>query len=1165
VSPRDTLRSGGAAAEARAARRGVRARAAALPAPAGGDPLWYKDGVIYEVHVRAFADSNGDGIGDFPGLTSRLDYIQSLGVTALWVLPFYPSPLKDDGYDIADYTGIHPAYGTMRDFRAFLAEAHRRGLRVITELVLNHTSDRHPWFQRARRARPGTTARDFYVWSDTPDRYRDARIIFRDFEPSNWALDPAARAYYWHRFYAHQPDLNFDSAAVRAAMLEVVDFWMEMGVDGLRLDAVPYLYEREGTICENLPETHAFLKTLRRHVDERFPNRVLLAEANQWPEDAIAYFGAGDECHMAFHFPLMPRLFMAIRQEDRFPILEILSQTPAIPETCQWAMFLRNHDELTLEMVTDEDRDYMYRVYAHDPAARVNLGIRRRLAPLLGNHRRRIELMNGLLFSIPGTPVIYYGDEIGMGDNIYLGDRNSVRTPMQWSADRNAGFSRANPQRLYLPAIIDPEYHYETVNVEAQHNNPHSLLWWMRRVVAMRQRYHAFGRGTLEFLQPDNRKVLAFLRRHGDEQLLVVANLSRFVQYVELPLQAWNGMVPVELFGRTPFPAIGELPYLLTLGPHTFYWFSLERPVTRAASEPEPPVRTALAAPDGWEALVERRDRALTDALGTYLRGRRWFGGKGRRVRSVAIEHAARLPLADGASAHIVLLRLEYVEGDPEVYALPVAYARAGVPADAVRRDLPAALIADVREAGEDGVLYDGVYDRETAAALLDVIARRRRARSGRADLAGIQTQAFRRMAPWAAPRPADAAANGAGAAGAPEPSVLRGEQSNTSLLYGDRCILKLFRRPEPGRNPDFEIGRFLTERAAFAHAPKAGGAIEYRLGDEPRTVAILSEFVPNEGDAWQYTMDELGHYYERVAAGGDLPAVEAVALVAAARGGGPGAEAAGWVGPYLDAARLLGGRTAELHRALASDPADPDFAPEPLTPMYQRSVYQSVRSTVRSGLQILRRNLGRMDDAVRPQAEQVAGAEEQLLARLQPLLERRIDAVRIRCHGDYHLGQVLWTGKDFVIIDFEGEPARPLPERRHKRPALRDVAGMLRSFEYAALAALAEQTARAPASAPDPEGRLRAGARLWTQWVSTAFLAGYLAAAAPAPSSGDSRPAEGARIVPSDDRAAQLLLDAFLIDKAAYELAYELNNRPAWTWIPLTGILALLAQPKTS
>ncbi|HSH22096.1 MAG TPA: maltose alpha-D-glucosyltransferase, partial [Candidatus Caenarcaniphilales bacterium] len=527
--------------------------------PVGGSgPLWYKDAIIYELHVRAFFDSDGDGSGDFRGLTARLDYLADLGVTAIWLLPFYPSPLKDDGYDIADYTGVHPEYGTLRDVKLFIREAHRRGLRVITELVCNHTSDQHPWFQRARRAPAGSPARDFYVWSDTPDRYSDARIIFKDFETSNWSWDPVAHAYYWHRFYSHQPDLNFENPRVREALKKALDFWFEMGVDGLRLDAIPYLYEREGTNCENLPETHGFLRELRAHVDARFRDRMLLAEANQWPEDAVSYFGDGDECHMAFHFPVMPRMFMAVRMEDRFPIYDILDQTPPIPETAQWALFLRNHDELTLEMVTDEERDYMYRVYAHDPVMRINLGIRRRLAPLMGNNRRRIELLNGLLFALPGTPVLYYGDEIGMGDNVYLGDRNGVRTPMQWSGDRNAGFSSANRQRLYLPVITDPESHYEALNVEAQQNNPNSLLWWMKRLIALRKQHPAFGRGSLTFLHPDNRRIVAFMREYEGERILVVANTSRFVQYAELDLAAYDGLVPVEMFGRVEFPRLGD-------------------------------------------------------------------------------------------------------------------------------------------------------------------------------------------------------------------------------------------------------------------------------------------------------------------------------------------------------------------------------------------------------------------------------------------------------------------------------------------------------------------------------------------------------------------------------------------------------------------------------
>ncbi|HME61143.1 MAG TPA: maltose alpha-D-glucosyltransferase, partial [Candidatus Binatia bacterium] len=601
------------------------------PAPSD-EPLWYKDAVIYELHVRAFSDGNADGIGDFKGLTEKLDYLYDLGITALWLLPFYPSPLKDDGYDLASYTEIHPDYGTLKDFKIFLREAHRRGLRVITELVVNHTSDQHPWFQRARRAAPGSKERDFYVWSENQEPYKEARIIFKDFETSNWAWDPLAKAYYWHRFYSHQPDLNFANPSVRRAIFEAMDFWLDMGVDGLRLDAVPYLFERDGTSCENLPETHLFLKELRKHVDSKHRNRMLLAEANQWPEEAVSYFGAGDECHMAFHFPLMPRIFMSVHMEDRFPIVDILGQTPEIPANCQWTLFLRNHDELTLEMVTDEDRDYMYKVYATDPKARINLGIRRRLAPLVSNNRRKIELLNCLLFSLPGTPVVYYGDEIGMGDNFYLGDRNGVRTPMQWSADRNAGFSHANPQRLFLPIIIDPQHHYEAINVDAQQENLSSLLWWMKRLITLRKRFRAFGRGTTEFLYPANRRVLVFIRRLEDEIILTVANLSRFVQCAELDLSVFKGRVPVELFGQIEFPPIGDLPYFITLGPHGFYWFKLENATAAAPRALEEAPLATLEVNGPWEQVLAHGAKSgLEKILPGYLQKCRWFGGKGRK------------------------------------------------------------------------------------------------------------------------------------------------------------------------------------------------------------------------------------------------------------------------------------------------------------------------------------------------------------------------------------------------------------------------------------------------------------------------------------------------------------------------------------------------------
>jgi len=628
------------------------------------EALWYKDALVYELHVKSFFDSNGDGIGDFEGLIRKLDYLQELGVTALWLLPFYPSPLLDDGYDISDYFHINPDYGTMADFRRLLREAHKRRIRVITELVINHTSSQHKWFQRSRQSPPGSLWRDFYVWSDTTDKYKDARIIFTDFETSNWAWDPVARAYYWHRFYSHQPDLNYDNPRVRRMMLRVVDYWFNLGVDGMRLDAVPYLYERDGTNCENLPETHAFLKELRAHVDKKFKDRMLLAEANQWPEDAAAYFGSGDECHMAFHFPIMPRLFMAVRMEDRFPIIDILEQSLNIPPTCQWAMFLRNHDELTLEMVTDQERDYMYKAYAQDPRARINVGIRRRLAPLLGNNRRLIELMKGLLFSLPGTPILYYGDEIGMGDNYHLGDRDGVRTPMQWTADMNAGFSTANPQQLFLPVIIDPEYHFTTVNVENQLRNLSSFLWFMRQLIAQRKSVQALGRGSLQFLASDNSKVLTFLRTYGGQNILVIANLSRQSQAVHIQMPSQAGFHVRDMFSGNEFPRVTEAPYIVTLTPYAFYWFILEPPVPPAHQELAHPVE--VQSDLTWEELPGSGAASqLLPALGQYVRRARWFGGKGRDVREVRIADTLALPTPT-RPLFLLLLEVTYTDAPRE-------------------------------------------------------------------------------------------------------------------------------------------------------------------------------------------------------------------------------------------------------------------------------------------------------------------------------------------------------------------------------------------------------------------------------------------------------------------------------------------------------------------
>ncbi len=1108
------------------------------PSPFSDDPLWYKDAIVYELHLRAFSDSQGDGVGDFPGLTEKLDYLEDLGVTTLWLLPFYPSPLKDDGYDISDYTSIQPVYGSMHDFRTFVDEAHRRGLRVITELVLNHTSDQHPWFQRARRAAAGSRWRDFYVWSDTPERYQEARIIFRDSEYSNWTWDHVARAYYWHRFYAHQPDLNYDNPTVRRAIFRTIDFWLRLGVDGLRADAVPYLYEREGTNCENLPETHAFLKELRSHVDANFKNRMLLAEANQWPEDAAAYFGNGDEFHMAFHFPLMPRMFMAIRMEDHFPLIDIIRETPAIPETCQWAVFLRNHDELTLEMVTDEERDYMYRMYASDPAARLNLGICRRLAPLLNNDRKKIELMNGLLFSLPGTPVIYYGDEIGMGDNFYLGDRNGVRTPMQWSPDRNAGFSHANPQKLYLPPIIDPEYLYESINVENQRNNPHSLLWWMRHTIALRKRFKAFGRGSLEFLQPRNRKVLAFLRRYKDETILVVANLSHAAQQVQLDLAEFQGRVPVELFGRAEFAPIGDGKYYFTLGPHAFYWFSLEserveRLRFRALS---PEAVIALPTLAETEATLFRKENwfVLEAVLLDYIRGRQWFRGQTRE--SWALQILDIIPVnSPKFTANLVFIDVVYTQGDPETYILPLT----STPADRAEEiiaEYPHAVIARLKPRGKDGdkesLLIDALVDKDFCTFLTKAIGRRRSFKGRTGEVIASRTRVFRSLQ--------------GGTEVSLEPVPVKAEQINTSVVYGDRLILKLFRRIEEGVNPELEIGRFLTERTSFAHVSRVAGALEYqRRKGKTTTLAILQSFVPNEGDAWQYTLDTLNRYFQYVLAHPtvQVPPISQKHLLALLKE--PTALAQETIGPYLLSAQLLGSRTAELHVALASARNDPDFAPEPFSLIYQKSLSHAMRSFATQTLQMLRERSKELPEELRQNAQQILDSEESIMRRFRLIRNRKMSATRIRCHGDYHLGQVLYTGKDFVIIDFEGEPARSLSERRIKRSPLSDVAGMIRSFHYAAHSALLHQSSLA--LKPEDLPALEHWAQFWYVWVSSSFLMSYL------------NGVEQARLLPDDPEQLRILLDAYLLEKAIYEIGYELDNRPDWLKVPLQGILQLI------
>jgi len=1077
------------------------------------DPLWFKKAIVYEAHVRAFYDQSGDGMGDFAGLTEKLDYLEDLGVTAVWLLPFCPSPWRDDGYDISDYANVHPAYGTLRDFENFLHEAHRRGLRVITELVLNHTSDQHAWFQRSRRAPAGSRWRNFYVWSDSPERYHEARVIFKDFETSNWTWDSEAKAYYWHRFYSHQPDLNFDSPDVRTAMLEAVDFWLDMGVDGLRLDAVPYLYEREGTICENLPETHQFLRELRAHVDGRHKDKMLLAEANQWPEEAISYFGSGDECHMAFHFPLMPRLFMAIRMEDRYPVTDIMDLTPEIPANCQWALFLRNHDELTLEMVTDEERDYMYRVYAQDRNMRINLGIRRRLAPLLENDRRRIELMNGLLCSLPGTPVIYYGDEIGMGDNIYLGDRNGVRTPMQWSSDRNAGFSRANPQRLYLPVNIDPEYHYEAINVETQQNNPHSLLWWMKRLLAQRKQLGALGRGTLEFLHPENRRILAFMRNDGEERVLVVANLSRFTQCTELDLAPYAGMIPLEVFGKSIFPAINEQPYFLSLGPHAFHWFALQ---PQDAAEPGPRTRTEppVLRVESWENVFEGslRDR-LNPMLPAFLRSRRWFRGGKRRIRTAEIYDVIPFPRS---SSYVLILRTDYTEGEPELYVVAVAaFAGEGPKPDFILARL-------LGPGGGMLLLGSALRNPDFCQELLTAMMRRRRYTGEAGELAASHTRQL--TAIWHAEPEF-------------ETNVTTVDQDNTTILFSDRLVVKLMRKVESGPHPEREILARLTE-LGFPNTPTLAGAIEYRNRDgDNATVALLESYVPDAVQGWQYTRDHLGLFFETAMARGPAGPPEDAAA---------GELVGELMGSYLEWVRLLGQRTAELHIALASSDGDSVWAPEPFTDFYRHGLYHAMIGRLNRAMDQLKSGRAKLPAQLAGEGYAVIEREQAIRARFRVLRDQRLAACRIRIHGDYHLGQVLYTGKDFVMVDFEGDPGRPLSERRIKRSPLEDVAGIIESL-YAASHGVLWGEAPGVIATPERMAAISAWARYWSRGASRALLDSYMETPGITP------------LLPQTPEQVRMLLRLFLMDLALRKLNYELLHAPDHIGMPCHLLLDLL------
>ncbi|MGA8730694.1 MAG: maltose alpha-D-glucosyltransferase [Terracidiphilus sp.] len=1264
------------------------------------DPLWYKDAIIYEVHVRAFADSNDDGIGDFPGLLSRLDYLQDLGVTCIWLLPFFPSPLRDDGYDIANYVDVNPSYGTLNDFKAFLDAAHQRNMQVMIELVINHTSDQHPWFQAARLAAPGSPAREMYVWSSTDQLYKDARIIFTDTEKSNWTWDETAKAYYWHRFFSHQPDLNFDSPLVIEEVLKAMRFWLDMGVDALRMDAIPYLVERDGTSCENLPETHVIIKSLRAALDTEYANRFILAEANQWPADVRPYFGNGDECQMAFHFPLMPRIYMALRQEDRLPITDIMAQTPPIPDNCQWGLFLRNHDELTLEMVTDDERDYMYFAYSADPRMRINVGIRRRLAPLVDNNRHRIELLNSLLLSFPGTPILYYGDELGMGDNIYLGDRNGVRTPMQWNSDRNAGFSRCDPARLYFPVVMDPIYGYQVVNVEAQLSDQSSLLHWTRNMIALRKLFQVFGRGTLRFLNPANRKVLAYLRDlvrpdGSHETVLCVANLSRFAQPVSLDLKDFAGLEPVEMLGYVPFPTITEEPYALSLAPYSFLWLELQP----AALAPEP-----LAEPEaegfvdtseheaaalelltkGWPGLLGGPGLALLEtALTTWLPLQRWFGAKTRKIRSARILDWAELPAAapadGGLPAAISLpsgnaippvlfyVEIAYSDGPGDIYQIPLAFSTETVAADltlnnpqnilitfptpfgpavlhdaVTREDFRQGLLALIErngtlslsttrvdnmglatrlaakvaggpvalEKGKDRVLHserathelnadnflaplrppeflpaqDAAHPEHTSVATsedapsqvaaLPVAPAPISAQPGeaatppRSDAANTRftgaQQLEARESPYAgipAVQPGRLEARASGHFAEAKrirhlPSrVSSAEQSNTSIVYGNKLILKLFRRLQPGENPDAEIVRFLTEVAHFERiAPFFGEIWVTPRGGEKTTTAMLQGWVGNEGDGWSWFLNQLSGFFSSVEA---LPAPPKVPAASFLIDNALPREALDHAGSWLAAAACLGRRTAEMHLALATPTTDPAFAAEPFTPEDLARDARRIDDQITSTLEILKVKLSTLKDLIADDAALLLSRRINLFTRANAITSSAPAGERIRIHGDYHLGQTLRTpgssrapkkdAGDFVLLDFEGEPARPLAERRQKQSPLKDVAGMIRSFSYAAYSGLDQFLTANPERMHSPDcERITGWAILWQNAASAEFLRAYRETVGANPA-----------LLPPPQQS-QALLSAYLLEKALYELLYELNNRPSWLHIPLAGILAL-------
>ena len=1064
------------------------------------DPFWYKDTVIYQIHVKAFFDSNNDGIGDFPGLTAKLDYIQDLGVNTLWLLPFYPSPLRDDGYDIADYCDVNPSYGNLDDFKHFVHEAHRRGLRIITELVINHTSDKHAWFQRARLAPPRSKERDYYVWSDTNQKYEGTRIIFSDTETSNWTWDPEAKAYYWHRFFSHQPDLNFDNPDVLQEVIDVMYFWLDMGVDGLRLDAVPYLCEREGTNNENLPETHEILRKIRAAMDARYPDRMLLAEANQWPEDVLPYFGKGDECHMAFHFPLMPRIYMAVAQEDRHPVTDIMYQTPTIPENCQWALFLRNHDELTLEMVTNRERDYLWNFYAADKQARINFGIRRRLAPLMENDRRKIELLNSLLLSMPGTPVLYYGDEIGMGDNIFLGDRNGVRTPMQWSPDRNGGFSRCEPAQLFLPAVMDAVYGYQSINVETQTRVQNSLYNWMRKIIGTIKSTRVFGRGALRFLSPSNRTVLAYLRQYEGETILCVANLSRSPQAVELNLAEFSGYIPVEMLGQSRFPAIGQLPYLLTLSPFGFYWFRLTKKVEDEIVTKQLPELLTLVLPKGWTHLFEGNVRQLLEEklLPSFLMTRRWYKGKNAELPRVEIKQIYKI----GAHFRYLVMTTTTPDGTVADYTMTLGIEWDDSVDDPFTR-LQKDAISKVRTFNRVGILYEATNYEKFIADIISLVSRGPIADQ---DNATLTLNTIAEIPPMEA-LPV---------------TPLSAEQTNSSALIGNIAVVKFVRQPLHGINPEEEVCDYLTRTSPYDRTPKLLASLQTtdKAGDA-LTVGLIYQAIRNQGNGWDVTSSYLDRMLQDIISPSTMAKEDKL---------------------YAENfAEQLGKRTGELHMALTQKSHIQDFDPEAVTDVDRNAWITGAEELLQRALSHVEHALPTLSEHAKEYAEKFLAARDKLQKRIHDDLPQTIATPKTRVHGDYHLGQVLVAESDFFIIDFEGEPARGLDDRRRKTSPFKDVAGMLRSFDYAAATAWNKLDKQVLPQKKDVETSLRS----WIAKTRESFLNGYYAAG---------HSADG-------PETRQALLRFFTLEKALYEIVYEAQHRPDWLTIPLYGVLEILDQ----